>query len=365
MTDIEQVPTVVIGGGQAGLSTGYFLARHGLRFVILEAYQRVGDTWRERWDSLRLFTPARFDGLAGMPFPAPPRSFPTKNAMADYLESYAERFALPVRTGVSVRRLSRNGTRYVVTTADRTIEAENVVVAMATFQRPRTPAFAAELDAGIAQLHSSAYRNISQLSPGGVLVVGAGNSGSEIALEAARAGHRTWMAGRDTGHVPFRIERPLGRLLLPFVFRVIFHRLLTVDTPLGRSGTAEDRLAGRSADPGQAAGPREGRCGAGGTRGGCARRPSAPGIGPGAGRGERGLVHGLRSRVHLDRPPRPGRAGRAEARARNRSDFTGAVFRGPAFSLRAVVHHDPRGGTGCQRVADAIARRSGALSAAS
>ena len=234
MPDIEQVPTVVIGGGQAGLSTGYFLARRGLRFVILEANRRIGDTWRERWDSLRLFTPARFDGLAGMPFPAPPHSFPTKNAMADYLESYAARFALPVRTGVAVRRLSRKGDRYLVTTDDRTIEAENVVVAMATFQRPRAPAFAAELDSGIAQVHSRDYRNVSQLPPGGVLVVGAGNSGSEIALEAARAGHRTWMAGRDTGHVPFRIEGSLGRWLLPFVFRVVFHRILTVDTPMGR-----------------------------------------------------------------------------------------------------------------------------------
>ena len=234
MTDVEQVSTVVVGGGQAGLSTGYFLARRGIEFVILEAHQRIGDSWRERWDSLRLFTPARFDGLAGMPFPAPSHSFPTKNAMADYLESYAKRFALPVRTGVAVRRLSRNGSRYVVETDDRVIEADNVVVAMATYQRPRTPAFAAELDPGIVQLHSSAYRNASQLAPGGVLVVGAGNSGSEIALEAARAGHPTTMAGRDTGHVPFRIERPVGRLLLPFVFRVVFHRLLTVDTPIGR-----------------------------------------------------------------------------------------------------------------------------------
>ena len=234
MTDVEQVGTVVIGAGQAGLSTGYFLARRGIRFVMLEARQRIGDSWRERWDSLRLFTPARFDGLAGMPFPAPPHSFPTKNAMADYLESYAARFALPVRTGVAVRRLSRDGNRYRVTTGDRTIEADNVVVAMASYQRPRVPAFAAELDPGIVQLHSAAYRNLSQLAPGGVLIAGAGNSGSEIAMEAVRAGRSVTMAGRATGHVPFRIEGTVGRLVLPFVFRVLFHRLLTVDTPIGR-----------------------------------------------------------------------------------------------------------------------------------
>jgi len=101
--------TVVIGGGQAGLSVGYHLSRHGIPFVILDASARVGDTWRHRWDSLRLFTPARASALDGMPFPAPPFSFPTKDAMADYLEAYATRFALPVRSGVRVDRLSLGG----------------------------------------------------------------------------------------------------------------------------------------------------------------------------------------------------------------------------------------------------------------
>ena len=201
MRALEQIQTVVIGAGQAGLSTGYFLARHGLPHVILEAHQRVGDSWRRRWDSLRLFTPARFDGLAGMPYPAPSHSFPTKNEMADYLEAYASRFKLPVRTGVQVDRLSRQDGRYSITAGGRVLEAEHVVVAMATFQRPRVPPFAAELDRGIVQLHSSEYRNLGQLAPGSVLVVGAGNSGSEIAMEAARAGRETWLAGRDVGHI--------------------------------------------------------------------------------------------------------------------------------------------------------------------
>jgi putative flavoprotein involved in K+ transport len=230
----ERIHTVVIGGGQAGLSVGYHLARRGIPFVILEASPRVGDSWRQRWDSLRLFTPARFDGLDGMPFPAPRHSFPTKNEMADYLEAYAGHFRLPVRTGAAVHRLWREGDRYHIAAGDKELEAEHVVVAMAVYQRPRVPPFARELEPGIAQLHSSEYRNLSQLRPGGVLVVGAGNSGSEIALEAARGRHQVWMSGRDTGHVPFRIEGRAGRLLLPFVFRVVFHRILTVDTPLGR-----------------------------------------------------------------------------------------------------------------------------------
>jgi putative flavoprotein involved in K+ transport len=230
----ERVQAVVIGGGQSGLSTGYHLARRGVQFVILEAHPKVGDSWRQRWDSLRLFTPARFDGLAGMPFPAPPHSFPSKTEMADYLEAYARRFSLPIRTGARVSRLSRKGDRYLVTAGDRSLEAEHVVVAMATFQRPRGPDFAGQLEPAIVQLHSSEYRNLGQLREGPVLVVGAGNSGSEIAMEAARAGRQTWLAGRDTGHVPIRIEGALGRLLLPFIFRVLFHRVLTVDTPVGR-----------------------------------------------------------------------------------------------------------------------------------
>jgi putative flavoprotein involved in K+ transport len=229
----ERLQVVVIGGGQTGLSVGYCLAQHGLSFVILEANPRVGDSWRKRWDSLRLFTPAKYDGLIGLPFPAPPFSFPTKDEMADYLESYASHFALPVRTGVTVERVWRDGARYVVETGDRRYEADHVVVAMATYQAPRVPGFASALDPGIVQLHSRDYRNPGQLQPGDVLIVGAGNSGADIAMDVARS-HRTWLAGRHPGHVPFRIESGLARAILPVLFRVVFHRILTVDTPLGR-----------------------------------------------------------------------------------------------------------------------------------
>jgi len=230
----ERFHTVVIGGGQAGLSVGYYLARQERSFVILDASQRVGDPWRQRWDSLHLFTPAVFDGLVGMRFPSPSFSFPTKNEMADYLEAYARRFELPVRSGVRVNRLTRVGNRYLIEAGSSRFEADHVVVAMSSYQVPRVPAFAKELGAGILQMHSSEYRNLGQLKPGAVLLVGAGNSGAEIAIEVARE-HPTSVSGRDTGHVPFKIDGLPARIgLLRLLFRFVFHRVLTVGTPMGR-----------------------------------------------------------------------------------------------------------------------------------
>jgi putative flavoprotein involved in K+ transport len=230
----ERFETVVIGGGQAGLSVGYHLLRRGLPFVILDGNERIGDAWRKRWDSLRLFTPARYNGLVGMPLPGRPYSFSTKDEVADYLEAYAARFELPVRTGVRVERLSRKGERFVVSSGDLRFEADNVVVAMASFQVPRVPPYASELDPGIVQLHAGDYQNPSQLQDGRVLVVGVGNSGGEIALDVA-GGKPTLLAGKESGHVPFRIEGVASRFIFqPLLFRFIAHRVLTVDTPIGR-----------------------------------------------------------------------------------------------------------------------------------
>jgi putative flavoprotein involved in K+ transport len=235
----ERIQTVVIGGGQSGLSAGYFLKQQGLPFVILDANARVGDSWRKRWDSLRLFTPARFDALAGLKFPAPARSFPTKDQMADYLESYARHFALPVRSGVKVQRVSREGRRYVVETSEKRYEADHVVVAMANYQVPKLPSFSTQLRPDIVQLHSMAYRNPAQMRPGRVLMIGAGNSGAEIAMELSRL-HQVVMSGRDTGHVPIRLDRFIAQtVVLPLLFRVIFHRLLTVHTASGRKARAK------------------------------------------------------------------------------------------------------------------------------
>jgi putative flavoprotein involved in K+ transport len=235
MRESERIQTVVIGAGQSGLTVGYHLSRHGVPFVILEAKPRVGDTWRMRWDSLRLFTPAKYDSLVGLPFPAAPLSFPTKDEMGDYLEAYARHFKLPVRTGVSVTRVSKRDECFLVETSKGDIIAENVVVAMASYQKGRLPSFANELSPSVTQFHSLDYRNPKQLAPGGVLVVGAGNSGAEIALEAAKHGHPTFISGRNPGHVPFRIESALAKhVLAPILFRFVFHHLLTLKTPMGR-----------------------------------------------------------------------------------------------------------------------------------
>jgi putative flavoprotein involved in K+ transport len=231
----ETFDAIVIGGGQAGLSVGYHLSRAGARFVILDAYQRVGDAWRRRWDSLRLFTPAKFDGLDGMPFPAPGNYFPTKDEMADYLEAYARHFRLPVRGGMRVDRLFKRGDYYVAQVCNREFVARQVVIAMAKYQRAKMPYFAASLSRDIRQLHSADYRNLRQLEPGDVLLVGGGNSGADIALETARGGHRTWLAGRDNGQIPFRPERFLGRNVFgPLLLGLVFRHVLTVNTPLGR-----------------------------------------------------------------------------------------------------------------------------------
>lgn len=239
-----RVETVVIGAGQAGLATGYHLARRGRQFVILDAGERVGDNWRCHWDSLRLYSPARTAALPGMRFPAPPTSYPTKDEMADFLETYASAFELPVRTGLRVNQVSREDGRYVVAADGSSFVCDNVVVASGTFGRtPHVPDFAGELDPGIVQLHSSAYKNPTQLRPGGVLVVGASHSGGDIAFEVGTAGHPTVLSGRIHGEVPFDLEGRPARVLFPVLFFLATH-LLTIRTPLGRKLRPEVRAHG-------------------------------------------------------------------------------------------------------------------------
>ena len=228
----ERYETVIIGGGQAGLAVGYHLARLGRPFVILEGGARVGEAWRARWRSLRLFSPARYDGLPGWRFPAPAWSFPTKDEMADYLEAYAERFELPVVTGVRVDGLAKDGDGFLVTAGERRFAAAAVVVATGAHRTPHTPALSAELDPRIHQLHSRDYRDSSGLPAGPALVVGAGNSGAEIALELART-RPVWLAGRDVGEIPVPHGSRRSRLFLPLI-RFLGHRVLTVRTPVGR-----------------------------------------------------------------------------------------------------------------------------------
>jgi putative flavoprotein involved in K+ transport len=232
MTRPERFETVIVGGGQAGLATGYHLAKLGRPFVILDGAERVGDSWRRRWDSLRVYTPARYSGLPGGRFPGPGFSYPGKEDVADYLETYAADFDLPVRSGVKVDGVSRNGTSFVLVSGERRFEADNVVIASGAYHGLRVPAFAAELAPSVVQLDATEYRNPAQLQEGGVLVVGAGNSGAEIALEVSGT-HRTWLSGRHPGSEPTRAGSTADRMLMPLFWWLITH-VVTVRTPIGR-----------------------------------------------------------------------------------------------------------------------------------
>jgi len=232
-SDRTRVDTVVIGGGQTGLTVGHRLKEHDVDFVILDASSRVGDAWRNRWDSLRLFTQARMNGLPGMPFPRSGVSFVGKDEVADFLEEYAQTMKLPVVSGVRVNRLSHDGDDFVVEATDRTFVARNVIVAMADYQNPKTPDFAVELSPNITQMHSTEYKNPSQLREGPVLVVGVGNTGSEIAYELA-ATHSTILSGTESGAVPFVIESWFGRNIGTRMVRFMMVKVLNTSTPMGR-----------------------------------------------------------------------------------------------------------------------------------
>ena len=223
----ERIDTVVIGGGQVGLAVGYYLSQSKRDFVILDAHDHAGDSWRRRWESLRLFTPTSFNNLPGMPFPKSADRFPTKDEMADYIGMYAKRFQLPMLFKTKVGELTRDGDSYLITAGTLQLKADHVIVATGAYPTPRVPGFASQLDPGINQLHSVAYRNPGQLRDGSVLVVGAGNSGVEIALELAPK-HPVWLAGRDTGFVPANygnFSYEFGLIL----FKALMQRL-TVDT---------------------------------------------------------------------------------------------------------------------------------------
>ena len=186
---------LVIGGGQAGLAMGYHLAQRGLSFQIVDAGAEIGHVWRSRWDSLRLFTSGRYDNLPGLPFPAAPDAYPGKDAVADYLQAYAAKFELPVRLSTNVTSLTRGGGAYVAKAGDEELEARQVVVATGPFQVPFIPPIADGLDPGVHQVHSAGYRHPQAVPPGSVLVVGAANSGCQIARELS-ATHRGGALGR-------------------------------------------------------------------------------------------------------------------------------------------------------------------------
>ena len=240
----QHIETLIIGAGQAGLATGYHLRRLGRPFLIVDGNERVGDNWRQQWDTLRLYTPAKYDGLPGLPFPGARWAFPQKDEVADYLESYALQWDLPVRMSTRIDALeARPGGGYAASVGADTITCDNVVVATGTFGRtPAIPDFAAELDPSVLQLHSSEYRRPGQLRPGRVLVVGASHSGTDIAYEVART-HETVLCGRDCGQMPFRIEQRGSRVAMPILVFLARH-VLNRRNPIGRKAMAEIRFHG-------------------------------------------------------------------------------------------------------------------------
>ena len=242
----ERHEVVVIGAGQGGLAAGYHLAQRGVEFVILEANPRVGDVWRDRYDSLRLYSPARYNALPGQPFPLGRNVFPTGAQMGDYLEAYVAHHGLPVHTGArvdSLRAASDPGGGYLITAGPRTYAANQVIVASGAFQRPYVPEFAAQLDPRIRQLHSADYRNPGQLAEGPVLVVGVSHSGADLAYESAAAGHRTLLSGKIHGQLPFSVDSRRGVLAWP-ILRFVAWNLLTLSTPIGRKMAPRVRMGG-------------------------------------------------------------------------------------------------------------------------
>jgi putative flavoprotein involved in K+ transport len=238
----DRFDVAVIGAGQAGLAIGYFLAQQGRRFVILESADSVGSAWRDRWDSLVLFTSRRYDSLPGLIFPGDPAGYPGRAEVIGYLEKYAASFDLPIEFNNRVRSLTEEDGRFVVESADRVIEADQVVVATGPFQVPNLPAVSGQLEPEVFQIHSTGYRRPSDVPEGDVVVVGGGNTGFQIAKELS-ASHNVQLAiGSRQTPLPQRI---LGRDIFWWLTKLgVLEK--TVDSRIGRRARDRDTLIGSS-----------------------------------------------------------------------------------------------------------------------
>jgi putative flavoprotein involved in K+ transport len=231
---------LVIGGGQAGLAMGYHLAQRGLAFQIVDAGTEIGARWRSRWDSLQLFTSGRYDNLPGLPFPAAPDTYPGKDDVADYLQAYAAEFELPVRLGTKVTSLTRSNGGYVAKAGGDVLEARQVVVSTGPFHLPLIPPLADALDPSVHQVHSASYRHPQTIPPGKVLVVGAANSGCQIAQELSATHHVELSVGQRIPAIP---QRPLGRDIWTWATALRLDKV-TAGSRLGKRLAGRDQVIG-------------------------------------------------------------------------------------------------------------------------
>lgn len=199
----EMAKTIIVGAGQAGMALSYWLKKANVNHELLDALPRAGDNWRNRWDSLHMFSPVQYDGLPGMPFPGEKDHFPSKDEVADYLENYVAHFDLPLRKGVQVQTMQKTENGFLLSTDQGEMTADQVVIATGPYRNPFVPGFATEFNADIVQMHSKDYRNPASLPPGPVLVVGAGASGAQIALELSKD-RKVYLSGRNVGYIPRR-----------------------------------------------------------------------------------------------------------------------------------------------------------------
>jgi putative flavoprotein involved in K+ transport len=238
----EHLEVAVVGGGQAGLAMGYYLRQQGRRFVIFERGNSIAPAWRERWDSLKLFTPRGYSNLPGLPFPGGPDDYPTRDEVIGYLERYAETFELPIELNSQVRRLSHEGGRFVLDVDGRMVTADQVVVATGPFQTPYVPKHAYELDSGVWQAHSTGYRRPDDVPEGTVLVVGGGNTGFQIAKELSATHKVVLSVGTRQKPLPQRVA---GRDLFWWLTKTgLIHK--TVESRLGQRLKDRDTLIGSS-----------------------------------------------------------------------------------------------------------------------
>ena len=238
----EHLEVAVVGGGQAGLAMGYYLREQGLQFAIFERGDSIAPAWRERWDSLTLFTPRRYSALPGLPFPGDPNGYPSRDEVIAYLERHAETFEVPIELNSEVRRLSREGGRFVLSVDGRTVTADQVVVATGPFQTPFVPKLGHDLDPGVWQVHSTGYRQPGDVPGGAVLVVGGGNTGFQIAKELSATHKVALSVGSKQKPLPQRIA---GRDLFWWLTKT--HLLsTTVESRLGSKLQHRDTLIGSS-----------------------------------------------------------------------------------------------------------------------